>query len=69
LEIVGDGSEFSRISQMIARLNMSNNIFLTGKISTKEYYEKMRECDVVINPCLREGAVTVAFDSMALGKP
>ncbi len=69
LEIVGDGSEFSRLSQMIARLNMSNNIFLTGKISTKEYYEKMRECDVVINPCLREGAVTVAFDSMALGKP
>lgn len=29
----------------------------------------MKKCDAVINASLKEGAVTVSFDSMALGKP
>lgn len=29
----------------------------------------MQQCDVVINASLKEGAVTVSFDSMAMGKP
>lgn len=33
------------------------------------YFEYMKKCDAVINASLKEGAVTVSFDSMALGKP
>jgi glycosyltransferase involved in cell wall biosynthesis len=29
----------------------------------------MRRADVVVNAALKEGAVTVSFDAMALGKP
>jgi glycosyltransferase involved in cell wall biosynthesis len=33
------------------------------------YYSYIAQADVVVNPCFREGAVTVSFDSMAMGKP
>ena len=35
----------------------------------ERYQEYMRNCDVVVNASLKEGAVTVSFDSMAMGKP
>lgn len=33
------------------------------------YKDLMRNADVVVNAALKEGAVTVSFDSMAMGKP
>ena len=42
---------------------------MLGEVSMEKYKQLMRETDVVVNPCLKEGAVTTAFDSMALGKP
>ena len=35
----------------------------------EEYYQMMADCDVVLNPALKEGAVTTAFDAMAFGRP
>lgn len=29
----------------------------------------MNDTDIVLNPSLKEGAVTVSFDAMAMGKP
>ena len=34
-----------------------------------EYYRLLAASDVVVNASLKEGAVTVSFDSMAMGKP
>lgn len=34
-----------------------------------EYYRLLTAADVVINASLKEGAVTVSFDTMAMGKP
>ena len=48
---------------------MESVISLSGQVSIQEYYQKMAHCDVVVNPCLKEGAVTTAFDSMAMEKP
>ena len=48
---------------------MSNHIKMIGEVSMETYKQLMRESDVVVNSCLKEGAVTTAFDSMALGKP
>ena len=34
-----------------------------------DYRKRMAESDVVINAALKEGAVTVSFDAMAMGLP
>lgn len=69
LDIVGDGSDFNRITTLVKKLKADCYITLSGKISIEEYYMKMADCDVVVNSCLKEGAVTTAFDALAFGKP
>jgi len=44
-------------------------VTLSGHVSLEGYYQKMANCDVVVNPSLKEGAVTLAFDSLSFGKP
>lgn len=42
---------------------------MPGKVSMDDYRKRMAESDVVINAALKEGAVTVSFDAMAMGLP
>lgn len=69
LEILGKGSDKGRLQALIAKYKLETVITLGGQVSMEDYYEKMANCDVVVNPCLKEGAVTTAFDSMSFGKP
>ncbi|MDB4225827.1 glycosyltransferase [bacterium] len=69
LQIVGKGMDLGRLQNLIRQFKMSNHITMLGEVSMEKYKQLMRETDVVVNPCLKEGAVTTAFDSMALGKP
>jgi len=69
LDIVGDGADMVRLQSLIKKNDLENHIILTGQLNIAEYYSKMAQCDVVVNPCLKEGAVTTAFDSMSFGKP
>jgi glycosyltransferase involved in cell wall biosynthesis len=69
LEILGKGADYNRLTRIIERLNLSNKVELKGQVSMEEYYEKMASSDVIVNPCLKEGAVTTAFDSMSFAKP
>ena len=69
LQIVGDGMDKHRLSKLIQLRGMSDYINLVGTVSMDSYKQLMQEADVVLNPCLKEGAVTTAFDSMALKKP
>ncbi|WP_295937748.1 glycosyltransferase family 4 protein [uncultured Alistipes sp.] len=69
LEILGAGPEYRRLRRLIAALGTGDRIRLSGKVPPDVYRAKMSGADVVVNPCLREGAVTMAFDSMSLGKP
>lgn len=69
LEILGTGADKQRLKRMIAERNLSNVITMTAEVSMDEYFEKMNEADVIVNSSLKEGAVTVSFDSMALSKP
>jgi glycosyltransferase involved in cell wall biosynthesis len=48
---------------------MEKYITLTGQVSIEKYREVMSECDVVVNPCLKEGGVTTAFDALSFNKP
>ena len=69
LEILGKGTDKNRLQELIKKYQLDAVILLGGQVSMEEYYQKMANCDVVVNPCLKEGAVTTAFDSMSFGKP
>jgi glycosyltransferase involved in cell wall biosynthesis len=48
---------------------LGENIQMLGNVPISTYNVLMQKADVVVNPCLKEGAVTTAFDAMAMGKP
>lgn len=69
LNIVGDGPDKNRLKNLIRDLGVESHVTLTGKVTMNEYRHLMQKTDVVVNAALKEGAVTVSFDSMAMGKP
>lgn len=69
LTIVGKGSDKARLLQLVERVGLQEQVIFTGNVPMKEYYNLLSKADVVVNASLKEGAVTVSFDSMAMGKP
>lgn len=69
LDILGKGTEKEQILQHIKLYDMGQHVTMCGQLTMDEYYQKMADCDCVLNPCLKEGAVTTAFDSMSFSKP
>ncbi|MBL7473740.1 glycosyltransferase family 4 protein [Robertkochia sediminum] len=69
LEILGKGSDQQRLEALIAKHGLQDHVTLTGQVAMEAYKQKLAESDVILNPALKEGAVTVSFDSMAFKKP
>lgn len=69
LTIVGDGADKRRLEALIERHSLAEKVELTGKVSMEKYKTLMNKADVVVNAALKEGAVTVSFDTMVMGKP
>ncbi|MFI3277861.1 MAG: glycosyltransferase, partial [Rikenellaceae bacterium] len=69
LDILGAGEEFSKLKRLIAKRGLQSHVTLRGQVSREEYLSYMAQCDVVVNPSLKEGAVTTAFDSLTFAKP
>ena len=69
LTIVGKGADKERLKGIVEQLGLKEQISFAGKVSMDEYYRLLAAADVVVNASLKEGAVTVSFDSMAMGKP
>lgn len=69
LTIVGKGSDKERLQALAKECGVEGQITFTGKVEMSEYYRLLTAADVVINASLKEGAVTVSFDTMAMGKP
>jgi glycosyltransferase involved in cell wall biosynthesis len=69
LTIVGKGADKQRLKGIAESLGVLERVTFTGKVSMYEYYRLLASADVVVNASLKEGAVTVSFDSMAMGKP
>lgn len=69
LTIIGDGADKLRLEQLIDKNELGKFVSLAGKVSMDEYKNMMQTTDVVVNASLKEGAVTVSFDSMSMGKP
>lgn len=69
LTIIGKGADKERLQALITERQLTDKVTMAGAVSMERYQEYMRNCDVVVNASLKEGAVTVSFDSMAMGKP
>lgn len=69
MKIIGEGAEMRHLQRQILRLGMERKIILTGQITMEQYQREMKNCDAVLNSCLKEGGVTNAFDCMTWGKP
>lgn len=69
LTILGKGGDRQRLERLTDKLGIAGQVDFPGAVSMEEYQNRMRATDVVVNASLKEGAVTVSFDSMALGKP
>lgn len=69
LTIVGKGSDKARLMTLVETYHLQDEVTFAGQVSMDEYKAIMAKTDVVLNASLKEGAVTVSFDSMALGKP
>lgn len=69
LTIVGSGPDKVRLERLVKKYALETFVTLAGKVSMNIYKDLMKNADVVVNAALKEGAVTVSFDSMAMGKP
>lgn len=69
LDILGKGSEREQIIKHITDNNMEQYVTMCGQVPMDEYYQKMADSDCILNPSLKEGAVTTAFDTMSFSKP
>ena len=69
MKIIGQGAEMGHLSELIKERKLQDRVVLSGQISMEEYQGEMKNCDVVLNACLKEGGVTNAFDCMKWGKP
>ena len=69
LTIVGDGTDKLRLKRLAGKHGISDKVTFAGKVSMEEYKLLLNNADVVMNAALKEGAVTVSFDSMSMGKP
>ena len=69
LTIVGKGADKERLKGIVNKLGLQELVTFAGKVTMDEYFGLLCAADVVVNASLKEGAVTVSFDSMAMGKP
>ncbi len=69
LDILGNGPDKSRLKKLITSLSLGDTVSLCGEVTSEDYRRYLSDADIVLNPSLKEGAVTVSFDTMAAGKP
>lgn len=69
LAIVGKGVDRPRLEELASKLGISEHVTFFGAVPAEIYRQLMNDTDIVLNPSLKEGAVTVSFDAMAIGKP
>jgi colanic acid/amylovoran biosynthesis glycosyltransferase len=74
--IIGAGSEYKNLSNLIGLLNLKQRVYLTGALPFNEVKEYMSRSSVVVVPSRpsledndRDGLPTVIIESLALGIP
>ncbi len=65
--ITGEGSERSKIENLIKKNNLENNVFLIGFISNA--FECLKAFDLFVLPSVKEGQPWTILEAMAAGVP
>jgi glycosyltransferase involved in cell wall biosynthesis len=67
--IVGEGSDKGRVSDLIKKLNLNDNVILCGFVESERLPSYYNLCDVFIMPSTGEGFGIVFLEALACGKP
>jgi glycosyltransferase involved in cell wall biosynthesis len=67
LHIIGDGPQKSLLEAMVDRLGIGNSVRFEGWVPHIEIQNRLRLCDVLILPSIREFGGAVVVEAMALG--
>ena len=67
--LVGKGDDRPRIEQLIAQLNLQDNVTLAGFVADEELCDHYNLCDVFAMPSQSEGFGIVYLEALACGKP
>jgi glycosyltransferase involved in cell wall biosynthesis len=67
LNIVGDGPQRALLETMVDTLNVRESVRFHGWLSHNEVLEKLRNCDFMALPSIREFGGGVVVEAMALG--
>ncbi len=69
LEIIGDGPDRGRLSQLSAKLGIANRVHFSGRQGSDYVAKAMRRCAVFVLPSSYEGLGCVYLEAMACAKP
>ena len=67
LHIVGDGPQRAELEAMVDRLGIRSSVQFHGWIPQRDVQERLRQCDVMVLPSVREFGGGVVVEAMALG--
>jgi L-malate glycosyltransferase len=67
--IGGDGSDRSRLENLVSHFELASHVQFLGALSRDEVLERMTACDVFVLPSLHETFGIVIAEAMACGKP
>src|SRR5207248_8924119 len=68
-EIMGDGTERSRLSALSSRLGIAKKVNFFGRQTRTQVADAMRRCAVFALPSHYEGLGCVYLEAMSAGKP
>lgn len=69
LTLVGDGPEYRKLRNKVARLDLSERVHFTGRILQSQVLQEMARADVFILNSGYEGLPHVALEALAVGLP
>lgn len=70
LTVMGSGPDAGRLHKLSQQLGLGPaELTFTGRVPMTVYQRFLAGSDVVVNASLKEGAVTVSFDTLSLGIP
>ena len=69
LLIIGSGVEESKLKQEVLRLNLAENVTLTGKVSDELLYKMLKASRIFIFPSFLEGWGLAVAEALACGLP
>ena len=69
LQIVGTGEEKSSLEDLVKKLELENNVELTGRINDDELKHRYSSCDIYVSASTFEVCPVPTLEAMACGKP